>query len=43
MIMRIFAVIGKISVLFWLLVIFWAVVMYAEGKIRIEELDEDDE
>ena len=41
MIMRIFAVIGMVSVLFWLLVIFWAVVMYAGDQI--EEWDEDDE
>ena len=41
MIMRIFAVIGMLNVLFCLLMIFWAIVLRAGGQI--EELDEDDE
>lgn len=40
MIMRIFAAIGVLSVLFCLLMIFWAIVIYAGDQI--EEWDEDD-
>lgn len=41
MIMRIFAAIGMINVLFCLLTIFWAIVLRAGDQI--EEWDEDDE
>lgn len=41
MIMRIFAAIGMLNVLFCLLMIFWAIVMCAGDQI--EEWDEDDE